>query len=168
MNEFKNWISLLKENGLLCDVYCEKVDNANSKLALVRCCLDANGINFLQEMQAKGMGLAYETILTEFKSYINGRYIAEFKNEKSNGYTSSIFCCYFESDTIEVTTTLISLLGCKSKVKIANNDFVRIYADKNCELDIICPSSSRCIVEYWHGAKISVIDNNDKVELIER
>lgn len=165
---FKDWINEVIESGNLCSHYTEKVQDAASKKRLMDLVLDANGVSYLQEMQAKGMGLAYETILTEFKSYINGRYIAEFKNEKENGYSSSIFCCYFESDTIEVTTTLVSLLGCKSKVKIANNDFVRIYADKNCELDIICPSSSRCIVEYWHGAKISVIDNSDKVELIER
>lgn len=167
MNEFKNWIFLLKENGLLCDVYCEKVDNANSKLELVRCCLDANGANFLQEMQAAGFPLPYEVICSVFRSYINGRYIAEFKNERGSFYNSSIFCCFDDSD-IEINTTLTTLLGCSTEIYIKDNDFCKIYADKNCNLIIHCPITSRCIVEYWHGAKISVIDNSDKVELIER
>jgi hypothetical protein len=165
---FKDWINEVIKSGNLCSHYTEKVQDAPSKRRLVDLCLDPNGVSYLQEMQAKGMGLAYETILTEFKSYINGRYIAEFKNEKGNGYTSSIYCCYFDSDTINVNTTLVSLLGCKSKVNIAENDFVRICVDKNCELIVNCPQSSRCIIEYWGNAKIQVNGNVEKVVLIAR
>lgn len=167
MNNFKEWLALLKENGLLCDVYCDKVDNAKSKLELVRCCLDANGANFLQEMQSAGFPLPYEVICSVFHSYINGRYIAEFKNERGSGYTSCVYCCYSESDSIEINTTLTTLLGCSANVYIKDNDFCKIYADKNCNLRIHCPITSRCIVEYWKGANIVVLENCNNVELIE-
>lgn len=167
MNNFKEWVALLKENGLLCDMYSEKVDNAKSKLELVRCCLDANGVNFLQEMQSAGFPLPYEVVCSVFRSYINGRYVAEFKNERGSFYNSSIYCCFNESD-IEINTTLTTILGCTCDVWIGENDFVKIYADKNCKLMIHCNESSRCIVEYWDGAIIDV-DPHDggKVELIK-
>lgn len=164
MNNFKKWLALLKENGLLCDEYCDKVDNAKSKLELVRCVLDANGSSFLQEMQAVGFQLPYDVICNIFRSYINGRYKAEFKNEKGNGYTSSIYCCYAE-DELLIDTTLTTMLGCNTDVYIRPNDFVKIYADKNCELHISCPDSSRCIVEYWNGARIFV--HRGVVEMIK-
>lgn len=167
MNNFKEWLALLKENGLLCDVYCDKVDNAKSKLELVRCCLDANGANFLQEMQAAGFPLPYEVICSVFHSYINGRYIAEFKNERGSFYNSSIYCCFDDSD-IEINTTLTTLLGCSTEIYIKDNDFCKIYVDRNCEIIVNCPLSSRCIIEYWGDAKIQVKGNVEKVELIAK
>lgn len=165
---FRDWINEVISSGNLCSHYTEKVQDAASKKRLMQLVLDANGINFLQEMQNKGKGLPYEIILNEFKNYINGKYIAEFKNEKGNGYTSSIYCCYFDSDTINVNTTLVSLLGCKSKVNIAENDFVRICVDRNCEIIVNCPLNSRCIIEYWGDAKIQIKGNVEKVELIAK
>lgn len=167
MNNFKEWVSLLKKNGLLCDMYSEKVDNAKSKLELVRCCLDANGVNFLQEMQSEGFALPYEIINKLFRAYINGRYIAEYNNGKGNGYTSCIYCCFDESD-IEIKTTLTTVLGCTCDVWVGKNDFVKIYADKNCKLMIHCNETSRCIVEYWDGAIVEVdAPLGGKVELIK-
>lgn len=162
--DFNTWINKVIESGNLCVEYKEKVDNAKSKLELVRCVLDANGSSFLQEMQAVGFQLPYDVICNIFRSYINGRYKAEFKNEKGNGYTSSIYCCYAE-DELLIDTTLTTMLGCNTDVYIRPNDFVKIYADKNCELHISCPDSSRCIVEYWDGARIFV--HRGVVEMIK-
>lgn len=164
MDRFKEWISSLKEKALLCETYCDKVDNAKSKLELVRSVLDANGSSFLQEMQAVGFPLPYDVICSVFRSYINGRYKAEFKNDKGNGYTSSLYCCYAE-DELLIDTTLTTMLCCNTDVYIRQHDFVKIYADKNCELHISCPPSSKCIVEYWDGAHIVVHKGN--VELIK-
>lgn len=166
---FTTWLHKVVESGNLCDAYKDKALEAKSKLALVKLCLDSNGASYLCEMQAKGFALPYETINNTFRSYINGRYIAEFKNDKGNGYTSCIYCCFSDSTDIHIETTITTILGCKSDVWVGENDFVRIYADSNCDLAIHCPKTSRCIVEYWDGAKIVNIDERfgGNVELIK-
>lgn len=165
MDNFKKWVALLKENGLLCDMYSEKVDNAKSKLELVRCCLDANGVDFLQEMQSAGFPLPYEVVCSVFRSYINGRYVAEFKNDKGNGYTSCVYCCFSDFADIHIETTITTILGCKSNIWVSENDFVRLVIDKNCELAIHVPDSSRCIIDYWDGAKVVVYGDMSKVTM---
>lgn len=164
---FQEWINEIISSGLLCGAYTAKVDEAKSKARLMDLCLDANGASWLCEMDAKGMPLPYDTILNEFKPYLNGRYVGKFYNKSGKlGYTSSIYCCFSDYDSIDIQTTLTTFLGCKSEIWVSGNDFVRIYADKNCELVVYCPPTSRCIVEYWNGAKI--IDGllGGKVELI--
>lgn len=163
--QFEDWINEVVEKGFLCNEYTKKINGVLSKRQLVDIVLDSNGASWLPELQKEGLGLPYETIIREFKGYINGRYIAEHKNKKSNGYTSSIYCCYAESDTINVNTTLTTLLGCSVNVKIRENDFVRLYVDKNCDITIKCPDNSRCLVDYWDGAKINVV--GEGVELIK-
>lgn len=166
MNNFKEWVDLLKKNGLLCAMYSEKVDNAKSKLELVRCCLDANGVNFLQEMQSGGHALPYETINKLFRAYINGRYVAEYRNEKGNGYKSCLYCCH-DRDNIFVDTTLCSVLGYTGRIVVAKNNFAKIYLDKNCDVQVELQDGGRAIVEYWKGAKVEVLNMHDKVQLIE-
>jgi hypothetical protein len=163
----QDWLHSVINTGNMCGNYTNKVNNAMSKKQMIDICLDSNGIEFLQKMQAKGMPLPYETLNKEFGSYINGKYIAEYKNDKGKGYTSSMFCCYTDSDTICIETTLCAFLGCKSKVVINENDFVHIYADKNCDLIVFCPKSSKCIIDYWKGAKIEIADNYSNVLLTE-
>lgn len=165
--EFHEWLNSVIKSGNLCDVYKDKALDAKSKLALVRLCLDSNGASYLCEMQAKGYPLSYETICNKFRSYINSRYVAEFKNERGSFYNSSIYCCFDESD-IEINTTLTTILGCTCDVWIEKNDFVKIYADKNCKLMIHCHETSRCIVEYWDGAIIEIDEQlGGNVELIK-
>lgn len=163
---FKDWISDVISNGTLCGNYTAMTQGAGSKLALMRIVLDANGINWLQEMDAKGQPLPYETITSEFGNYINGKYMAEFRNEKGRGYTSSLYCC--SMDDIHVKTTLVSILGCACDVWLEENSFVKLFVDKNCDLVIHCPCTARCIVEYWDGAKVIVAKNCDCVEFIEQ
>jgi hypothetical protein len=160
------WIENIIKNGALCGNYTDKVNDAKSKLQLFRLCCDANGANFLMEMQEKGMELPYETICKEFASYINGRYIAEYKNEKGNGYTSCLYCCS-DRETIFVDTTLCSVLGYVGRIVIAKNNFAKIYLDKNCDVQIELQEGSRAIVEYWKGANVEVLNMHDKVQLIE-
>lgn len=162
--DFKEWINNVIETGNLCGGYTDKVYEARSKKQLFDIVLDANGSSYMCEMQVKGFPLPYETIHREFGHYINGRYKGEFKNEKGNGYTSSLYCCYAE-DELLIDTTLTTMLGCNTDVYVRPNDFVRIYADQNCEIHISCPSSSKCIIDYWDGAKIFV--HKGSVELIK-
>lgn len=162
--DFRTWLQKVISTGNLCDVYKEKALDATSKLALMRLCLDANGCSYLCEMQAKGYPLSYETIKREFNAYINGRYVAEYKNERNNGYTSAIYC---NVDDIKVNTTLTTIMGCKCDVWVGENDFVRLYVDSNSDIVLHIPKSSRCIIEYWGDAKIRELDCDGKVELIK-
>lgn len=167
MEGFNSWIRNLISTGNLCGGYSDKVERAKSRLSLFEIACDANGISYLCEMDSKGFPLPYEIILRDFKSYINGRCKPVFKNDKGNGYTSAIYCCYSDDSFVNVDTTLSCFLGCKLELNIMENDFVKIYADKNCELKINCPKNAACIVEYWKGAKVEIDGNYDKVELIE-
>lgn len=166
--KYNEWISNIKNNGLLCDIYTQKVDKALSKKQIMDIVLDANGASYLMQMQSKGYPLPYETIIKEFGSYINGRYKAEYKNDKGNGYTSSMYCCYTDESFIELDTTQTILLGCNTVLYVKDNSIAQVYADKNCDIIIYCPKSSRLIVDYWKGAKIKVIENEERVTLKER
>lgn len=163
--DFENWISNIIESGNLCSGYTDKVLKAQSKLQIVRTVLDANGCSWLQEMDKKGMPLPYSVILSEFKNYINGNYIAEFRNERGSGYSSAIYCCFSDGNRIDVTTTLLTMLGCGGGIElhIAENNFCHIYLDRNCDVKILCPESARVIVDMWEGAKCSVHGNKEKV-----
>lgn len=166
--DFKSWLNKVIETGNLCNEYKDKALDAKSKASLMQLCLDSNGASYLCEMDAKGLPLSYETITTSFRSYINGRYIAEYKNDKGNGYSSCIYCCFSDSSDINIETTITTILGCEADVWVRKNDFVRVYADKNCKLMIHCHETSRCIVEYWDGAIVEVDEHlGGKVELIK-
>ena len=158
MDRFKEWISLLEEKALLCKTYCDKVYKAKSKTELVRCVLDANGSSFLQEMQAVGSPLPYDVICSVFRSYINGRYVAEFRNEKGNGYTSKMYCQHQEPITVD--TTLCSILGCKCDVVIKKNNFAQLYVDSESDIRIFLEEGAQVLVDIWNGAQVST--NDDK------
>lgn len=166
---FEEWINKVIQSGNLCSGYSNKVSSSKSKLQIVRIVLDTNGVSYLPEMDGKGFPLPYDTILREFKNYINGNYIAQFSNDKGHGYSSSIYCCYSEGNEIHVNSTLSTYLGCSNvTLKINENDFVHLYIDKNCDLSIDCPESSKCLVDYWEGAKINTSKSKGDIILNKR
>ena len=154
---FKEWITKVISKGLLCAAYTDKVESALSKKKLMDIVLDANGVSWLPQMQAKGISLPYETIINEFGAYINGRYKAEYSKGDRLFYTSCLYCCYGES--IQIDTTATTLLGCNCEVNITDYDFVKIYIDANCDVRINCPDNARCLVEYWGNPQIKVNAN---------
>lgn len=162
---FKEWITKIISRGFLCKAYTDKVEQAISKKRLMDVVLDANGVSYLPEMQAKGMALPYETITSEFKAYINGNYKAEFSKGDRVFYTSCLYCCY--SEPIHIDTTVTTLLGCNSEITIDDYDFVKLYLDSNCVVKINCPKNARCLVEYWGNAKIELVGDNKSVEMIK-
>ena len=166
---FNDWIKEIISSGNLCAGYTDMVMDAKSKLQLFRICLDANGCSYLPEMDEKGYALPYDVILNEFKNYINGNYIAEFRNERGSGYTSALYCCYSDGNRIDVVTTLATFLGCSNvELHIAENNFAHLYLDKNCDVKIFCPQSSHVIVDYWSNAKVSVHGNKENVILLNK
>ena len=162
---FKDWIDKVIDSGNLCEEYTDKVHEAKSKKALMDIVLDANGSKFLVDMDEHGFPLPYDTIKREFGAYINGRYVSEYTTKNGGHYNSSIYCCYEESECL-VDTTVATMLGCKTNVRLKDNSYVFIYADKNCDLTIHIQESARCKVEYWGDAKISIVgcDNNVKLK----
>lgn len=144
---FEQWIERIVSCDDLCASYYEKVNKSVSNKALMDIVTDANGMSFLPQMEAKGTPLPYEVITKRFGSFINGRYIAEHKTEKSRSYTSAIYCCF--QGNINAETTLLTLLGCDCSVLVKDNHIIQIYCDKNTELEICCPSTSKAIVHYW-------------------
>ena len=147
ISTFEGWLYCIRESGNLCNEYCDKVDNSLSNKQLVDICLDANGVSFLPQMEAKGTPLPYEVITRRFGSFINGRYTAQHETSKGKYYTSSIYCCF--QGNINAETTLLTLLGCDCSVLVKDNHIIQIYCDKNTELDICCPTTSKAIVHYW-------------------
>ena len=161
---FTEWINGIIKSEVLCGAYTQKVLEAQSKRQIIDICLDANGIEWLPKMDAMGNALPYSVILKEFKRYINGNYVASYTNEKGNGYDSSLYCCFSDGDRIDINTTLACLLGCSNvSVHIRENDFVHLYADRNCDMEVVCPASSRCIVTCWDGAKVKVKGEGDVI-----
>lgn len=160
--KFKEWIN--KVSDKICLQYKPVVDKSHSKQDFMNLALDVNGGYFVCDMTQKGFALPYTTILKDFKNYINGNYIADYTGSKAV-YTSTMYCCYYDSDNIRISTTNTLLLGCKSKIVIQPNDYVHIYADKNCELEIYCPDTSNAHIEYWEGAKINLAENSDRISL---
>lgn len=164
---FREWINDIMDNGMLCSNYTDRVNGALGKKQLMDIVLDANGMSYLQEMQQNGFPLPYETILREFNRFINGRYIYEsIPNEKGYTYTTAIYCCYNDDDHIDVETTAISLLGCKTKLNITKLLATSVYLDSNCEVDIVCPEDTTCSVYKYGNAKVNNVEGEGKVRII--
>lgn len=163
--DFKEWLNSVISSGNLCNEYKDKALNAQSHLSLMRLVLDSNGSTYLCEMASKGFMLPYEVICTKFNNYINGKYIAEYRNEKGSGYSSCIYCCFSAIPGVRIQTTITTFLGCKTNVWVEENDFVKLVADSNCELFINIPDSSRCIVECWGNARIHIQGNSNNVTI---
>lgn len=163
---FREWINNLMSVGLLCEDYTDRVNSALSRKQIADIGLDANGISYICRMAQKGYPLPYETLLKEFKNFINGKYIYESKpNDRGYSYKTEMYVCC--SDSIDVRTTSIALLDCKTKLNLKEYAVVNIHVDKNCEIEINCPLSARCRVYLYGDAKVNILNNAEKVKLIE-
>lgn len=163
---FTDWLNELEERELLCEDYSSRIAKAKSKKQLVDLGLDANGISYLCEMQQKGCALPYETILSEFKNFINGNYI--FESEPSNDgvtYTCELYCCYHSDDHVDVRTTAVTFLGCVVRLILTPNSVSKIYLDTNSSVEIVCPPSAKSKVYLYGDAKARVVGCSKNVEL---
>lgn len=163
---FTDWLNELEERELLCEDYSSRIANAKSKKQLVDLGLDANGISYLCEMQQKGCALPYETILSEFKNFINGNYI--FESEPSSDgvtYTCELYCCYHSDDHVDVRTTAVTFLGCVVRLILTPNSVSKIYLDTNSSVEIVCPPSAKSKVYLYGDAKARVVGCSKNVEL---
>ena len=164
LSDLFSWLDEIYSLGLLCQEYNDKVNSSKSKVDLIRVCLDANGCTFLMEMDEKGHGLPYDFICKNFGPYLNARYVAEYEGKNGGHYNSCIYCCYDEDECL-IETTCVAMLGCKTNVRLKDNSYVFIYADRNCDLTIHVQDSARCKVEYWGDAKITIVGCEKNVKL---
>lgn len=159
---FNDWVKEIMGSGNLCEGYSERLERAASNKQIMDIVLTSNGCSYLMETDSKGITLPYDVICSRFKYYINGRYKAEFANDKGNGYSTEMYCCF--NGNVLAETTLLCLLGCDVTLTIKENDFVKVYCDKNTKLILDVPESSRIIIEYWGSFdfdyKDGVINNN--------
>ena len=162
---FKDWINKLMGAGLLCGDYTDMVNSAFSRKQLADIGLDANGISYVCRMAQKGYPLPYETLLNEFKNFINGNYIYESApNERGYTYKTEMYVCY--NGVIDVRTTSMAILGSKAVLNIKEYSVVNIHVDENCEIEINCPLSARCRVYMYGDAKVNILNNSEKVKFI--
>lgn len=170
ITSFEQWIEEIVSTDNLCSDYYEKVKQSLSNKQLVDIVTDANGMSYLCEMDSKGISLPYEIITKRFSSFINGKYTAKHETDNGRYYTSSIYCC-FQGD-VNAETTLLTLLGCKTTVVVRTNHIIKVYADKNTELNICCPATSKAIVYYWgeepeYSGNVELVKINYKIEITD-
>lgn len=147
---FKEWLNIVLDKGLICERYLPAVDAARSRKQFMDVVLDVNGMAFLCDMRLQGYGLPYETIESEFRAYLNGRYI-HAKPSASGSYTSSMYCGVDMPAEITVNTTLTGLFNCNCIVNVSDNTICQIYVDSNSNIELHVPSTSKCYIEVWRG-----------------
>lgn len=161
--DIHEWFEQIIDSGNLCEEYTTKYQESQSKKQLVDLALGGRGITYLCEMRDKGYGAPYEMLERQFAPYINGKYV--FTSDGDNPYTSVIYVGY-EGD-IEARTTAITLLGCKAKVNIHDYTCVHLFVDGGSEIEVSCPPTSKCYIDYWKGAKF-VYDDTNKANIMFR
>jgi hypothetical protein len=162
---YSEWIDDIICQGLLCDEYATKVQQAKSKKQVVDIALDANGVSYLQEMMEKGHALPYDVIRNDFRPYLNGRYVSVHKNgENGREYTGSV---YFEQiNDLLVHTTITSLLNCECNVIVPKNSIALLYSDGNCTIHVICMENAKCKV--YHSGDLRVTSEGSNVKIIKK
>lgn len=105
----------------LCSQYRGKWDLCKSKKDLIDLALDSNGMPYLCQSIFEKWGLTPEFIATEFADYINGKYISKHES----GYTSTLYVLY--DGDVEVSSTALVFIGCRSVVNIPKNRICRCY-----------------------------------------
>lgn len=166
MQTFEEWLNEVISSGNLCEEYIEKLNNAVSNKQIMDIMMDANGISYLPEMERAGIPLPYDIIHNRFGNYFNGNYIAEFRNDKGNGYNSKIYCEYKE-DEIIADITLLCVLGYTGTIKIEQNNFCEIYLDSKCDVKIKCPNTAKVIAHHWGSKCPEIISGTDRITLIQ-
>lgn len=157
---FKDWLVDIKSKGLICERYLPLVDAARSRKQYMDVVLDTNGLAFLCDMREKGYGLPYDIMCSEFKSYLNGRYI-HTKTKLDGSYTTSMYCDVEDPIEITINTTLTGLFRCTCVVNVPKNTSCRLYVDGGSVVNIHTAEGSRCYVDLWDGGLVTFDDDSD-------
>jgi hypothetical protein len=153
---FKDWLNIIKDEGLICDRYLPKVLSARSRKQYMDAVLNINGMSFLCDMADAGHKLPYEVIKSEFKAYLNGRYIAT-NASVSGAYTTAMYCGVNKPSEITVNTTLTGIFGCDCVVNIPSNTVAHLCVDECSKVAIVLGDNSKCHVDVWGRGSVSHI-----------
>ena len=158
-----------KDNALmrnLCTDYTNKWNSAQDEDDLVRMAIDANGISYMCPSIADGLGLNVEYLSNRFKNYINGNKVYKYINEKGNGYSSELLCCYggTSGERFEVRSTQICVINSKVVLSIPACAYVEVHA-VNSEIEVV--TNTRALVEVVvYGDNCHIIgDGNYKLRI---
>ncbi len=153
---FKDWLYIIKDEGLICDRYLPKVLSARSRKQYMDAVLNINGMSFLCDMSDAGHKLPYEVIKSEFGAYLNGRYIAT-NTSVSGSYTTAMYCGVNKPSEITVNTTLTGIFGCDCVVNIPSNTVAHLCVDECSKVAIVLGDNSKCHVDVWGRGSVSHI-----------
>lgn len=163
---FKEWLNIVLDKELICERYLPAVDAARSRKQFMDVALDVNGMAFLCDMRLQGYELPYETIESEFRAYLNGRYIHS-KSSISGSYTSAMYCGIDVPAEITINTTLTGLFGCHCIVNVPSNVVCQIYVDSGCDVLINVADNARCQIRVWDGGLVEC-NNNSNVTITRK
>lgn len=142
----KNIIQYLLSNDRICDRYSSRVAAGGSKAALAEMICSSDGGEFICSEIASGVDIDYKDAAEYFASHFNGKRVFTYDTD-SGKYTSELYCGY--RGTIEVKTTLVTLLGCHATIVVPNYAICHINCDSNTDCEIICEGSSSAVCLYW-------------------
>lgn len=163
-------LTQFKKNAIergLCEDYTAMWSNDKSRKQLFELACDANSVDYMAKSLYEGWGLSPEYISDKFKSYVNGKYICEYENDKGHVYTSTMLC-QFNEDRFEVTTTLLCVLESKTSLVIKPNSLCKIYVAGDSAIDISIGANSRCYIYAYGGDTLITGDVINPRVIIER
>lgn len=130
-----------KRNALmrsLCSDYTNKWNSAQTEDDLVSIAIDANGISYMCHSIANGWGLDVDYLSNRFKNYINGNKCYKFFNEKGNGYSSELLCCYGGADGKHFVSrsTQICIINSKVILSVPPCAYIEVHT-VNSEIEVV-------------------------------
>lgn len=161
----EQWLDNIYATNNMCADYQGLVKKAKSIKQIFELILTSDGLSYLCEVQERGIDLPYSLITDGFKNYINGKLVYEHTIDGEPAFTTTLYCCY--NNPICVNTTGVCLLNCNSTIEISPFNVAKIYIDRNCDIKVVCPSTSKCIIVRYGDAKINVLEGDGKVKIIK-
>ena len=119
----------------------------------------------MNDMMNAIKGKSYEEILNLAKSFDDKIIKYDIKQDNGDITKLYIYCCYTESSNIIIESDEVILLGCCNTIDILDGVNVHIFADKNSDIDILCPKTSKCMLEYEDGTKFCIQKNLENMIL---
>lgn len=115
-----------KEN--LCEEFSNIWDSCKSKKQYMDMCLCVKGMDYVCDAYAKGWGMDKEAFNTEFKNFINGRFIYE-----DEGCLSEMYCDF--KGNVSVKTNYLMILDSDIKLSLRKGFCYQIFASGKCNIE---------------------------------
>lgn len=115
----------------LCDEYKERWDACEKKEELASLALDANGVSMLCDAMAFGWGPSPEYVKTNFKPFLNGRWVLH-----RNGYSSSLYVDL--KGEIWQSTTITTVVSSACVIHVPETHVCKIYISGKSNVQILC------------------------------